>query len=197
MTDTHVALLRGINVGGHNKLPMKDLAAVFTDLGCDDVRTYIQSGNVVFTARTDLAAEIPVQVPAAIEDRFSLKVPVMTRSAVELRDAARANPFLAEDLDPKTLAVAFLAEVPDPARVARLDPDRSPPDRFAVVGREVYLHLPNGVARSKLTNAYLDSTLATISTARNLRTVSKLLEMAEEHHRNQDPTRRDRGRRRP
>lgn len=179
MTDTYIAFLRGINVGGRNKLPMKDLRVLFTDLGCAEVRTYIQSGNVVFAAPPDLAAEIPTRVSAAIEDRFGLTVPVVTRTAAELRNAAEANPFLAEDVDPKTLAVVFLADRPAPARVVRLDPDRSPPDRFAVVGREVYLHLPNGVARSKLTNAYLDSTLATISTARNLRTVNKLLEMGE------------------
>ncbi len=176
---THIALLRGINVGGRNKLPMKILAAIFEDLGCRGVRTYIQSGNVVFDATPDLASEIPARVAEAIEERLGLNVPVVTRAAAELRAAADANPFLAEDLDPKTLALVFLADQPDPVRVARLDPDRSPPDRLAVVGREVYLHLPNGVARSKLTNAYLDSTLATVSTARNLRTVNKLLEMLE------------------
>jgi len=175
--DTHIALLRGVNVGGRNKLPMADLTAIFADLGCADVRTYIQSGNVVFTAPPDLADEIPARVTAAIEERVGLKVPVVLRTVVEWRDAARANPFLAEELNPKTLAVAFLAEVPDPARVDDLDPDRSPPDRFWVHGCEIYLHLPNGAARTRLTNAYLDSTLATTSTARNLRTVDKLLEM--------------------
>lgn len=177
MTETHIALLRGINVGGRNKLPMKDLAAIFDDLGCADVRTYIQSGNVVFTAPPDVAASIPDRAAAAISDRFGLTVPVVTRTASELAEAHRRNPFLAEGCAPKTLAVAFLANHPAPDRVAALDPDRSPPDRFAVIGREVYLHMPNGVARSKLTNAYLDARLATVSTARNLRTVGKLLEM--------------------
>lgn len=178
MTDTHIALLRGINVGGRNKLPMKDLAAIFTDLGCTDVRTYIQSGNVVYVAEPELAAVISERVAAAIHDRLELTVPVVTRTAAELEAVARANPFVAEGADPKTLAVAFLAHTPDAGRVAALDPERSPPDRFAVHGREIYLHLPNGAARSKLTNAYLDSRLATISTARNWRTVNKLVEIA-------------------
>ena len=177
---THIALLRGINVGGRNKLPMKDLAAVFTDLGCADVRTSIQSGNVVFSAGDELASEVPSRAAAAIANRFGLTVPVVTRTAAQLVDAARQNPFLAEGADPRTLAVVFLADLPDHKRVDALDPDRSPPDRFVVRGREVYLHCPDGAARSRLTNAYFDSKLATTSTARNVRTVGKLVEIATE-----------------
>lgn len=178
MTETHIALLRGINVGGKNRLPMADLRTLFEELGCEDVRTYIQSGNVVFTAGPVPVEELPGRVERAIGERFDLRVPVILRSAAELEEAARANPFLEEGVEEKALHLMFLRDRPDPARVEGLDPERSPPDRFSVRGREVYLCCPNGVARTKLTTGYFDSRLDTVATVRNQRTVHKLLEMA-------------------
>ncbi|HKE13607.1 MAG TPA: DUF1697 domain-containing protein [Kofleriaceae bacterium] len=174
--DAHVALLRGINLGGR-RMPMKDLAAMFEGAGCRDVAIYIQSGNVVFRASSALAARIPKLIAAAIAERFGFDSPVVTRTAAEMSKVVRANPFLPR-ADPDRLGVAFLADRPTAARVASLDPARSPPDEFAVVGRDIYLLLPGGFARTKLTNAYFDSKLATISTARNWRTVLKLVEMS-------------------
>ena len=172
----NIALLRGINVGGKNKLPMKDLAALFREAGCEDVRTYIQSGNVLFRAGATPAEGIPSLISASIQDRFGYRVPVVTRTAAELRATVEANPFAGAEAD--KLLVLFLADPPDPERVEALDPNRSPGDEFAVVGREVFLHCPNGFARSKLTNSYFDSALSTTSTGRNWRTVGKLLELA-------------------
>lgn len=174
----HVALLRGVNVGGKHRLPMNDLAAIFTEAGCSGVATYIQSGNVVFRAPAARARALPGLVEAAIAERFGFRTPVVIRGAGEMARVARANPFLAAGADPGTLHVAFLAGRPSPARVAALDPGRSPPDAFVVRGLEVFLHLPNGAGRSKVTNAWLDSALATTSTIRNWRTVLALLEMA-------------------
>ena len=174
----HIALLRGINVGGKNKLPMKDLAAMFREAGCDDVRTYIQSGNVVFRAEPALARDIPSLISASILNRFGYRVPVVTRTARDLQEIVRVNPFARSGFEANTLLIFFLADVPDRTRVESLDPDRSPGDEFAVVGREVFVNYPNGVARSKLTNAYFDSSLSTTSTGRNWRTVNKLLELA-------------------
>jgi uncharacterized protein (DUF1697 family) len=173
-----VALLRGINVGGKNKLPMKDLVALFAQAGADDVRHYIQSGNVVFRATAPLAARLPGLVAREIERGLGLRVPVILRSDDELRAAAKANPLLAAGADPSTLHVMFLERAPGKKEIAALDPGRSPPDSFSLVGREVYLSCPNGMARTKLTNAYFDSTLRTTSTARNWRTVLKLVEMS-------------------
>ena len=175
---THVALLRGINVGGKNKLPMKDLVAVFVAAGCKDVRTYIQSGNVVLCAPAALAKELPHLVSAAIAKRFGLRVPVVMRSEAELTRALTSNPFLKAGKDPDRLHVAFLADRPSPKLVARVDAKRSPPDELVLSGREIYLHLPNGVAKTKLTNAYFDAQLETTSTIRNLRTVLALVELA-------------------
>ncbi len=176
--DVNIALLRGINVGGKNRLPMKDLAAMFVDAGCDDVRTYIQSGNVVFGADQTLAEDIPSRIGASIRDRFGYEVPVVIRRAPDLEAIVEANPFLEAGAETDRLHVVFLADAPHAEHVEALDPDRSPPDEYAVRGSEIYLHCPNGLARSKLTNAYFDSRLLTVSTMRNWKTVRKLLELA-------------------
>jgi uncharacterized protein (DUF1697 family) len=173
----YVALLRGINVGGKNKLPMKDLVAMFCAAGCEDVEAYIQSGNVLFKARPPVAAKVPAAIASTIGARFGYRIPVVVRTAGEVEDVARSNPFLAAGQSPDTLHVAFLADKPRAGGVATLDAGRSPPDEFIVRGREIYLHLPNGVARSKLTSAYFDSILGTTSTMRNWKTVQRLLEL--------------------
>jgi uncharacterized protein (DUF1697 family) len=174
----YVALLRGINVGGKHKLPMKDLAAMFTAAGCADVRTYIQSGNVVFRAKAPVAKRVEAAVAAAIVKKFGFEAPVIVRSADEMAAIHKRNPFLKRASETTSLHVVFLADEPARTAVASLDPDRSPPDQFVVRGREIYLHLPNGAGRSKLTNQYFDSCLKTISSGRNWNTVTKLCEMA-------------------
>ena len=173
----YVALLRGINVGGHHKLPMRDLAAIFAAAGCEGVRTYIQSGNVVFRASPDLADGLPTRIADAIEASHGFQIPIVMRTASDFDRIVRGNPFLAAGADPTKLHVGFLAAAPDPTRLAQLDPDRSPPDVFEVRGGEIYLHFPAGVARSKLDNSYFDRTLNTVCTIRNWRTVGKLHEM--------------------
>jgi uncharacterized protein (DUF1697 family) len=158
---------------------MKRLSALFTDAGCTGVQTYVQSGNVVFAATPRLARRIPDVIERAIGAQFGLRVPVVTRSAAELRDVVKRNPYLPKASDTRMLHVAFLAAKPTPSKIAALDPDRSPPDEFAAHAREIYLRLPKGVARTKLTNAYFDSRLGTTSTIRNWRTVVKLVELTD------------------
>jgi uncharacterized protein (DUF1697 family) len=175
---THLALLRGINVGGKNVLPMKDLAQMFSDAGCASVRTYIQSGNVIFET-PGAAPKIVDLVKAKIEKRFGYRVPMVLRTSPQLLKTIRANPFLKAGADEKMLHVYFLADSPNARAIAALDLARSVPDAFHVLGREIYLHMPNGMARTKLTNAYFDSKLSTTSTARNWATVLKLSEMME------------------
>ncbi len=175
---TWVALLRGVNVGGKNRLPMADLAAMFTSAGCENVRTYIQSGNVIFRAPVDLALALPDLISDRIAQTFGHRPPVLLRSAAALSSIVAANPFLSTGLvAEETLHVMFLATEPDPELVSTLDPLRSPPDLFRVLGSEVYLHTPHGLARTRLTNAYFDSRLATTSTIRNWKTVGTLRAM--------------------
>ena len=170
---THVASLRGINVGGHRKLPMAELRELCLTLGWKDVRTYIQSGNVVFRAnRPD-----PDALAASIRDRFGFDVPVVLRSARGLIAARGASPWSREASTSKNVHVMFLSRKPAARAVVRLDPDRSPPDRFAVVGSEVHLDCPNG-ARTKLTVDWFERSLGVRATARNWRTLEKLIELS-------------------
>jgi uncharacterized protein (DUF1697 family) len=170
--------LRGINVGGKNVLPMKALAEMFRDEGAVDVSTFIASGNVLFGAPQKLAAAIGPRIERRIAKEFALTVPVVLRSAAELAATVARNPFLARGVDENELHVMFLADTPSAAAARALDPKRSPPDEFALVGRDLYLRLPNGAARTKLTNAYFDKALATVGTGRNWRTTVKLLALA-------------------
>jgi uncharacterized protein (DUF1697 family) len=173
-TNAHIALLRGVNVGGANKLAMSDLKAIFEGAGCANVETIIQSGNVVFEAPAKAIGSLATIVAAEIQRRTGIEAPVILRSGAELRAIVESNPFLHAGADPAQLHVMCLAVRPSKGDVAALDPQRSPPDEFFVRDREIYLRLPNGVARSKLTNAYFDKTLRTIGTARNWRTMMRL-----------------------
>ena len=151
---------------------------MFVAAGCSDVRTYIQSGNVLFGATSTLAEDIPSLIGASILNRFGYQIPVLTRSAEEFKNIVRANPFMQAGAEADKLHVVFLEELPTGDQVESLDQDRSPGDEFAVIGREIYLHCPNGFAKTKLTNTYFDSKLSTVSTTRNWRTVQKILELA-------------------
>jgi uncharacterized protein (DUF1697 family) len=170
---TNLALLRGINVGGKAKLPMRDLVAIFAACGATNIRTYIQSGNVLFESAQP--AKVTAAVTRQIATRFGYPGLIVLRSADELRLAFAVNPF--DDASPEALHVYFLADAPKETAIHALDPNRSPGDRFAVLGREIYLHLPNGMARTKLTNAWFDTKLKTVSTARNWTTVGRLVAM--------------------
>jgi uncharacterized protein (DUF1697 family) len=174
---TQVALLRGINVGGKNKLPMVELAALFEESGCTEVRTFIQSGNVIFRAPKKTTARLAGIVAEKIAQRYGYRTPVILRSMDQMREVAAGNPFPGGE---ENLHVMFLQDRPNAQQIAVLDPDRSPPERFMVRGAEVYLHLLLGAGQSKLTNAWFDSRLTTVSTIRNWRTVTKLLELMEE-----------------
>jgi uncharacterized protein (DUF1697 family) len=178
----YAALLRGINIGGHNKLPMAELRELCSGLGLGDVATYIQSGNVVFSSALVDTVELTTSLERAIATAFGFKVPVVLRSARQLGAVVEANPFVKAGKAAAVLSVGFLAGVPEPDRVTALlgDPLASPPeggDEFAVVGQEVFLHHPNGYGRTKLTNSYFDRRLGTFMTVRNWKTVAVLVEM--------------------
>jgi uncharacterized protein (DUF1697 family) len=172
----YLALLRGVNVGGKNKLPSKDLIELCAGAGCGDVQTYIQSGNVVFSSPVSDTRKLSANITARIKKRFGYQVPVVLRTAGQLQNVIRNNPFL-KGAEENSLHVMFLAELPAGVAVASLDPLRSPGDSFAVLDQEIFLHLPNGAGRSKLTNAWFDAKLGTVSTVRNWRTVLKLLDL--------------------
>lgn len=166
-------------MGGKNRLAMRDLVSMFTEAGCENVRTYIQSGNVIFNAPPKITAALPESMAAQIKKRFDCRTQVILRTGEELRDIVRNNPFIEAGAAEDTLHTLFLADLPASSNIHFLDSHRSSPDEFIVRGREVYLRLPHGVARTKLTNNYFDSKLGTTGTMRNWRTVVKLYELVQ------------------
>jgi uncharacterized protein (DUF1697 family) len=175
----HVALLRGINVGGHHKLPMATLRQLFVDAGASEVETYIQSGNVVFAAPAKLAAGLAARVEAAILAELGFTAPIVLRSGPALAKLAAAHPFADRVSEDKLLMVGFCERKPSKAKLASFDPaTRSPGDFAEVRGSEVFLAYPDGSARSKLDSAWLDRSLGVMVTTRNWRTVAKLAALA-------------------
>ncbi|MFC3997838.1 DUF1697 domain-containing protein [Nocardiopsis sediminis] len=174
----YVALLRGVNVGGRRKIAMADLRAVLTGLGHTGVTTLLQSGNAVFTAPGTAGGEDAVA--AAIEERLAtglgLDVDVMVRTAAHLRRVVDDIPF--DVRDPAKCAVCFLKAPPDPGRLAALDPEAFAPEEMVPGERELYLYLPDGLGRAKLT-PLLARRLGTPATVRNWNTTTRLLALAE------------------
>lgn len=175
-----VAMLRGINVSGHKPVKMEALRASFERLGCDAVRTYVQSGNVVFTTTAAPGTALVRKIEAQLARDFGFAVPVMLRTARELSRVVDRNPFLKRtSIDRSRLHVTFLAE--PPARKALADLlqlSSTPPDEFELTGREVYLLCPNGYGRTKLSNTAFERLLGVNATTRNWKTVTTLLAMA-------------------
>jgi len=176
-----ISLLRGVNVGGNRNIAMDALRELFESLGLHGAQTYIQSGNVVFhTAERDLTA-VTRRIEDGIEESFGFRPAVIVRTGGELRDIVTRNPFASrEGLDGSKLLILFLSRDPGPEtreRVLRLD---AAPEEVRMIGRELYIYYPNGMARPKLPAALLEKTLGTPSTGRNWNTARKLLEMANE-----------------
>jgi uncharacterized protein (DUF1697 family) len=175
-----VCLLRGVNVGGHHKIKMDALRALFESLGLRDVETCLQSGNVIFRPERPALARFPERLEDALERTFGFRPAVILRTPSELRDVIARNPFAKRrGIDPAKLAVTFLARDPGPEtreKVRRIPPH---PEELWIDGRELYIYFPNGMGRPKLSMALLEKTLQTPGTSRNWNTVTKLLELAE------------------
>ncbi len=173
---TYVALLRGINVGGSKPVPMPALRGQFVELGFPRAETYVQSGNVVFESKGAVGPKQIASLERRLAEAFGAQIPVIVRAQQKLKEVLENNPFPGVEADPTKLLIVFLEEAPGVAAVAKLDPKRSPTDRFAVDGQEIYLSCPNGYGRSKLTADYFERVLRVRATARNWRTVQTLAE---------------------
>ena len=175
---TYVALLRGVNVGRHNRISMAALRGLLAELGFYGVRTHLQSGNAVFrAART--SAQVAREVEAALAEKLGIEVKVLVRSQAELRAVVRANPLATQGRDESKLLVSFLSGRPDADHLAQLTDADLGPEEFAVGRQEIYLWCPNGLHRSALVKAFGDKRLGLTTTARNQKTVVKLVELAE------------------
>lgn len=173
----YVVLLRGVNVGGRSRVPMRDFSTILASLGHKDVLTYIQSGNAVFTSDRDDPAVMEEEIDRAIERTLGVETVAFIRSPEELERVVQGNPFGA---DAPGLHVSFLNGQPSDSDLARLDPAQFEPDAFALGERALYLIYPEGVHRSKLTNTLIERRLGRKATARNWNTVKKLLALTGE-----------------
>ncbi|MGW2845252.1 DUF1697 domain-containing protein [Streptomyces sp. NPDC001108] len=176
---TYAALLRGINVSGHKRIPMADLRALLTELGHADVRTHLQSGNAVFSSASDDEEALAAELERAIARRFGFDVPCLVRDGAYLAAVAAACPFPAAELEGKQLHVTYYDRPVDAARFAGIDPAAHLPEAFALGDRALYLYAPDGLGRSKLAEA-LSRTSVTkgiVATSRNWNTVATLVGM--------------------
>ena len=171
-----VVLLRGINVGGRNKVAMKPLALALEKQGCEGVSTYIQSGNLVLSKSEASRENIETLVAEVIDQAFGFRPQVMALSESELRQSIKANPFPEAVEDPKTLHLSFMAEPPTTADTQSMDKLKVASERYQIIGSVFYLHAPQGIGRSKLVEK-VEKLLGCACTARNWRTVSKLQDM--------------------
>jgi len=176
---TQIALLRGINVGGKNLLPMKELVGELEALGLQNVSTYIQSGNVVFRSRDSRIADLTRLIQSTIKENHGFSPAVIVLHLDELENAVASNPFPEAESEPRTLHLFFLASTPKDPDLKMLEKLKHEGERFAIRGTVLYLHAREGIGRSKLA-ARVERLLGVSLTARNWRSVQKILEMARE-----------------
>jgi uncharacterized protein (DUF1697 family) len=175
----YVALLRGINVGSHKRVTMADLRAVLVRAGYPDVTTYIQTGNVLLTSDEGSGPALGDSLERALARGLELEADVIVRSAAELAQVVRANPFLERGADPSTLYVGFLKAAPEADAAQALEKTDFRDERFELRGADLYLQYPAGLGRSKMSAAFFERTLRVRLTVRRWSVVVKLLELAE------------------
>ena len=175
----YISILRGINVGGNRKILMKELKVLFENLGFSEVETYIQSGNVIFKSeQNDTTAELEHTLQQAIAETFGFDVPVIVRTAREWAESVLNNRFWKEiDADIDRLHLTCLKEVPSPELLEKIKLFQFLPDRYEIIGEDVFIFCAAGYGTSKLTNPFFESKLKTPATTRNWKTVMKLNEM--------------------
>lgn len=175
-----IAMLRGVNLGSHNRIKMEALRTLCTSLKLRDPQTYVQSGNVVFRTREQDLARLAKKIENGIERDFGFRTDVILRSSAEMRNVIARNPFAKRSgIESSKLLVLFLALDPDPEARAKALRIKADPEELRMDGREVYIYFPNGIGRSKLSTTSIERALKTPGTGRNWNSVTKMLEMAE------------------
>ena len=175
---TYIALLRGINVSGQKKIKMADLRAQMEAIGFHNVRTYIQSGNILFELEETDYRELEQRIHQKIIEEYGFTVPVMVKTPAEFQAVVDHNPFPEDKgFDLKRLYVTFLDEEPDPERVATVREVDYSPEQFEIIGKDLYFYSPSGYGRAKMNNNFFEKKLKVAATTRNWRTVNVLLSM--------------------
>jgi uncharacterized protein (DUF1697 family) len=176
----YIALFRGINVGGNNVLPMRDLVALLENIGSQNIKTYIQSGNAVFQNREENASLLSNKIRAAIQESHGFEPQVLLLEPEGIERAVESNPFPEAESEPKTLHVHFLASMPRNPELGALESIKSDRERFVLKDGVFYLHAPGGIGRSKLA-ANAEKLLGVSMTGRNWRTVCRVMAMAKQY----------------
>lgn len=174
-----IVLLRGINIGARNRIAMQELRELLESAGFQDVRTYIQSGNVVLSSSAP-PRRVALECEQRIAERFGLEIDVVVRTRDELSETVERDPLGKFATDPKRYQVTFLAAAPDPAVTRKLEAVAVAPERVVLIGREVYAWHPDGIARSRLWALLASPQLGVKATARNWITVTKILALSGE-----------------
>ncbi|OZI10049.1 hypothetical protein BWI93_00555 [Siphonobacter sp. BAB-5385] len=174
-----VSLLRGINVSGQKKIPMKELKALYEELSLSEVRTYVQSGNVIFETRETNRDTLIEGIQQKISEKYGFQVSVILRTLEEMQEVIVRKPFPGSEASPSWY-VTFLAKQPDPARIEALQQLDLRPEWFQLLDREVYLSCPKGYGNTKLSNAFFETKLKVTATTRNWRTINELVRLMQE-----------------
>lgn len=177
--NNYIVLLRGINVGGHNRLPMANLRALLTDNGYANVSTYIQSGNIILSSTNNPFA-ISTHIEQLLKEQFNYNIPVVSISIKDLELCFQENPYLTKEEDIKFLHVMFLNNIPEENTINNLDISTYENDEFLIKGKFIYLHTPDGFSKTKFTNTQFEKQLNTRVTTRNWNTVTKLVELSKQ-----------------
>jgi len=176
-----ISMLRGVNLGAHNRIKMDALRALYESLKLEDPRTYVQSGNVIFRSKEKNQAQLGKKIQDAIEKKFGFRPEVILRTTDELRKAIAASPFAKRtELEPGKILVTFLAGEPGPDAHANLARLKEHPEELHLKGREMYIYFPDGAGKSKLPWSQVERLLKVTGTARNWNSVTNMLAMAEE-----------------
>lgn len=167
-------------MSGQKKIVMTDLKTLYEKLGFKDVVTYIQSGNVIFKTGNKIAnTELVTIIERAIFEKYNFTVPVITRSVEEVKNIISINPFLKDkEINIEKLHVTFLADLPKQTSLESIKDFNYPPDKFIIIGKEVFLYCPDNYGETKLSNKFFESNLIVSATTRNWKTVNKLFEIA-------------------
>lgn len=175
-----ISMLRGVNVGGHNKIKMEALRALYASLNLRDSQTYVQSGNVIFRTEEGDLARLAKRIEDGIEKAFGFHSDVILRTSAELRDLLAKNPFATRrNIEPNKLLIVFLANDPAPEAREKIRTLKTDPEEVKIARRELYIHFPNGIGQSKLSMPAVLKTLNTSGTGRNWNSVTRMLEIAE------------------